>query len=272
VVIDEDKTGPKTLAPRRVDLSSGVGFVIVSADQVPLAVGLIRSLGRSEIMLTLSGSLRVFLPLEPCGMRKSFDSLHALILSQRGKDPRGGAVFFFTSRTRTLIKLLPWDGAGPWVHAKRRKGRHFLVEAVRREQRTESIALRTTFTLPCSYPPLDFLDQSGILRPWNSIPPSPAFPGASGSSSGSSRRKVPLIARHRLRPAWIDGRSPIGAPILCSMPWSMKLVRSGPTSEPISSGSGIHFAASALPGGRGMGRLQGSAPGVDDALRALQAA
>jgi transposase len=70
-------------------------------------------------MLTLSGSLRVFLALEPCDMRKSFDSLHALVAGQLGEDPRCGAVFAFTNRTRTLIKLLHWDGTGLWVHAKR---------------------------------------------------------------------------------------------------------------------------------------------------------
>lgn len=70
-------------------------------------------------MLTLSGSLRVFLALEPCDMRKSFDSLHALVLANLGEDPRGGAVFVFTNRRRTVIKLLQWDGTGLWVHAKR---------------------------------------------------------------------------------------------------------------------------------------------------------
>jgi transposase len=70
-------------------------------------------------MLTLSGSLRIFLALEPCDMRKSFDSLHALVLAKLGEDPRGGAVFVFTNRTRTLIKLLHWDGTGLWIHAKR---------------------------------------------------------------------------------------------------------------------------------------------------------
>jgi hypothetical protein len=44
VVIDEGKTGPKTIAPLRVVLRSGVSFEVVSADQVPLAVGLIQSL------------------------------------------------------------------------------------------------------------------------------------------------------------------------------------------------------------------------------------
>ena len=46
-------------------------------------------------MLTLSGSLRVFLALEPCDMRKSFDGLHALVVTRLGDDPRGGAVFVF---------------------------------------------------------------------------------------------------------------------------------------------------------------------------------
>jgi transposase len=77
-------------------------------------------------MLTLSGSLRVFLALEPCDMRKSFDSLHALIVSKLDEDPRGGAVFGFINRSRTLIKLVHWDGTGTWIHAKRlEKGTYF---------------------------------------------------------------------------------------------------------------------------------------------------
>lgn len=70
-------------------------------------------------MLALPGSLRLFLALEPCDMRKIFESLHALVTSQLGADPRGGAVFALTNRNRTLIKLLHWDGTGLWVHAKR---------------------------------------------------------------------------------------------------------------------------------------------------------
>ena len=70
-------------------------------------------------MLTLSGSLRVFVALDPCDMRKSFDSLHALVVQRLAEDPKGGAVFVFGNRARTLIKLLHWDGTGLWVHAKR---------------------------------------------------------------------------------------------------------------------------------------------------------
>ena len=57
-------------------------------------------------MLTLSGSLRVFLALEPCDMRKSFDGLHAEVVNRLGDDPRSGAVFVFINRSRNLLKLL----------------------------------------------------------------------------------------------------------------------------------------------------------------------
>jgi hypothetical protein len=70
-------------------------------------------------MLTLSGSLRVFLAIEPCDMRKSFGGLHAEVVARLGEDPRGGAVFVFTNRRRNLIKLLHFDGTGTWIHAKR---------------------------------------------------------------------------------------------------------------------------------------------------------
>ena len=43
-------------------------------------------------MLTLSGSLRVFVALEPCDMRKSFDGLWALASNHLKEDPRDGAV------------------------------------------------------------------------------------------------------------------------------------------------------------------------------------
>ena len=70
-------------------------------------------------MLTLTGSLRIFLALQPCDMRRSFDGLHAIVTGTLGEDPRSGAVSVFTNRTRSIIKLLHWDGTGLWVHAKR---------------------------------------------------------------------------------------------------------------------------------------------------------
>lgn len=111
-------------------------------------------------MLTLSGSLRVFLVLEPCDMRKSFDSLHALVTGQLGERPRSGAVFGFINKTRTRIKLLHWDGTGLWVHAKRLEKGTFSWPIGRRERQTqphlEALAMLT-----------DGIDLRGAkMRPW----------------------------------------------------------------------------------------------------------
>jgi transposase len=70
-------------------------------------------------MLSFSGSLKVLLAVEPCDMRKSFNGLSALVGEHLREDPRQGALFVFTNRRRTRLKILYWDGTGLWVVAKR---------------------------------------------------------------------------------------------------------------------------------------------------------
>ena len=70
-------------------------------------------------MLTWTGSLRVFLAVEPADMRKSFNGLYALAVEQLKEDPTQGALFVFTNRRRNRIKILYFDGTGLWVMAKR---------------------------------------------------------------------------------------------------------------------------------------------------------
>lgn len=70
-------------------------------------------------MLSFSGSLRIYLAVEPCDMRKSFNGLYALAEDHLKIDPRSGAIFVFTNKRRNRIKLLYWDGTGLWVMAKR---------------------------------------------------------------------------------------------------------------------------------------------------------
>jgi transposase len=104
-------------AALRIVLPCGTALEVASRAALPLAAELLSN--PAPPMLTLSGSLRVFLALEPCDMRKSFDGLHAEVVNRLGDDPRSGAVFVFINRSRNLLKLLHWDGTGLWVHAKR---------------------------------------------------------------------------------------------------------------------------------------------------------
>ena len=70
-------------------------------------------------MLSFSGSLKVFVAVEACDLRKGFNGLHGLVTERLGEDPRQGALFVFSNRRRTRIKILCWDGTGLWVLTKR---------------------------------------------------------------------------------------------------------------------------------------------------------
>ena len=70
-------------------------------------------------MLSFAGSLRIFVALEPCDMRKGFEGLHALASDRLGEEVKSGALFVFTNKRRTRLKVLYWDGTGLWLLTKR---------------------------------------------------------------------------------------------------------------------------------------------------------
>lgn len=70
-------------------------------------------------MLSFSGSLKVFLAVQPCDLRKGFNGLHAMVTERLGEDPKAGALFVFCNHRRTRLKILCWDGTGLWVLTKR---------------------------------------------------------------------------------------------------------------------------------------------------------
>jgi transposase len=70
-------------------------------------------------MLSFTGSLKVFVALEACDLRKSFNGLYALVSERLREDPRQGALFVFSNRRRTRLKILYFDGTGLWVMIKR---------------------------------------------------------------------------------------------------------------------------------------------------------
>lgn len=70
-------------------------------------------------MLSFSGSLKVFVAMEACDMRKGFNGLHALVSERLGEDLKQGALFVFSNRRHTRIKIIYFDGTGIWVLSKR---------------------------------------------------------------------------------------------------------------------------------------------------------
>ena len=70
-------------------------------------------------MIHLPASVRVYLCLTPCDMRKSFDSLHALVREYLELDAFAGHLFVFTSRRKDRVKILYWDRDGFAVWSKR---------------------------------------------------------------------------------------------------------------------------------------------------------
>jgi transposase len=74
---------------------------------------------RRRGMLSFTGALRVFVALEPCDMRKGFDGLSGMVATKLNEDLQSGALFVFTNRSHTRLKIIYWDGSGLWLMAKR---------------------------------------------------------------------------------------------------------------------------------------------------------
>jgi transposase len=68
-------------------------------------------------MLAFPAGFKIYLAVAPVDMRKQFNGLWAAARQTLRLDPRQGAVFVFTNKTRDRVKLLYWDGTGVWVLA-----------------------------------------------------------------------------------------------------------------------------------------------------------
>lgn len=66
------------------------------------------------------GSTQIYqLYMEPCDMRKSFNSLAGLVKNELGREPVNGEVYVFLNRSNKLMKLLHWEDGGFVLYCKR---------------------------------------------------------------------------------------------------------------------------------------------------------
>ena len=70
-------------------------------------------------MIHLPASVRVYVCLNPCDMRRSFDGLHALVRDHLALDPFAGHLYLFANRRKDRLKILYWDRDGFAIWAKR---------------------------------------------------------------------------------------------------------------------------------------------------------
>jgi transposase len=113
-------------------------------------------------VLSFPGSVRVFLAVESTDMRKGFEGLHALASERLGEDVRSGALFVFTNKRHTRLKMLYFDGTGLWLMTKRLEEGTFAwpklkeIGAAKLALRPEALAMLT-----------DGIDLRGAkMRPW----------------------------------------------------------------------------------------------------------
>ena len=112
-------------------------------------------------MLAFPAAIKIYVALEPVDMRKQYDGLWAAAQQQLNEDPKLGAMFCFTNRDRTRLKLLYWDGTGVWVLAKRLEEGRFSWPAPSEAKRKLSLAPEALALL------LGGVDlKRGSLKPW----------------------------------------------------------------------------------------------------------
>jgi transposase len=82
-------------------------------------------------MFTLPSSVSVFICCVPTDMRRSFDSLAAMVEQIIHQDPLSGHLFVFFNKPRNMVKILFWDRSGYCLYYKRLEaGTFFLPEHV----------------------------------------------------------------------------------------------------------------------------------------------
>lgn len=70
-------------------------------------------------VIHLPSSVRVYVCLSACDMRKSFDGLSALVRDALELDALAGHLYVFANRRRDRVKILYWDRDGFAVWSKR---------------------------------------------------------------------------------------------------------------------------------------------------------
>jgi len=78
-------------------------------------------------MLTLPGTVRIYLAAEPVDLRRGFDGLAAATREIIRQDPLSGHLFVFRNRRSNRLKILLWEPSGYLLIYKRLERGRFRV-------------------------------------------------------------------------------------------------------------------------------------------------
>ena len=84
-------------------------------------------------MTHLPASVRVYLCLSPCDMRRSFDGLHALVRDHLQSDAFSGHLYLFVNKRKDRLKILYWDRDGFAIWAKRLEAGSYVIPSGERD-------------------------------------------------------------------------------------------------------------------------------------------
>lgn len=113
-------------------------------------------------MISTSSQLKIHLILEPQDLRKSFNGLGAIVEADLGHKLTERALYIFTNKTRTRIKLLQFDGSGLWCAAKRLEQGSFSWPSA--SQPNQSVMQLTHQALQLILDGVQLRD--GSMKPW----------------------------------------------------------------------------------------------------------
>ena len=109
-------------------------------------------------MLSIPGSLRIFIATGPVDFRKSHDGLAALVEQALLEKPLSGNLFVFTNKRADRIKLLYWDGDGYALwHKRLETGRFSLPKPTENAARMEISSIDLSMIL-------SGIDLAGVKR------------------------------------------------------------------------------------------------------------
>jgi transposase len=129
-------------------------------------------------LIVSARQVAVFACAEPVDMRKSFDTLAALVKESLGQDLLSGSLFLFVSRNRKRAKVLYFDGTGLCLFAKRLEKGMFAPVCDR--ERSRSIKL-TLSELTQFIEGSAMIGKSPALLTWSDL--APRWPDAKKSAA-----------------------------------------------------------------------------------------